>query len=167
MAKGIDLIVPNIENLINKNSTNCFGRRNKQYEDDLRYFANKFPQSVVLILVLVMNAHQIYAGRYSLMPSLFEPCGIQMIALRYGTIPLVRETGGLSDTVIPYNEYTGEGDGFSFRNFDYKDLSIVLDYALKQYNNKDVWNLLFKNALKSNYSWNQSSKKYLELYKSL
>lgn len=169
--KGIDLIVPNIENLINKGiQLIVLGSGDKQYEDDLRYFANKFPQSVYAYIGFSDElAHQIYAGTdILLMPSLFEPCGIsQMIALRYGAIPLVRETGGLSDTVIPYNEYTGEGNGFSFRNFDYKDLSIVLDYALKQYNNKDVWNLLFKNALKSNYSWNQSSKKYLELYKSL
>lgn len=169
--KGIDLVAPYLENLVNKNiQMVILGSGDKHYEETLRFVADCFPNQIYLYLGFNDElAHQIYAGAdMLLMPSLFEPCGIsQMIALRYGTIPIVRETGGLSDSVIPYNEFTKQGNGFGFRNFNHYDMAHVLDYAIDQYNNKEVWDILFKNALKSDYSWNQSAKSYAHLYKLL
>ena len=100
------------------------------------------------------------------MPSLYEPCGIgQLIALRYGTLPLVRETGGLKDTVTPYNEYTGEGNGFSFWAANANDMVYTLNYALKQYyTNKPGWKGLVKSAMTSDVSWNKSAEVYEKLY---
>ncbi len=115
-------------------------------------------------------AHQIYAGcDMFLMPSQFEPCGLsQMIALRYGTVPIVRETGGLRDTVLSYNEYTGEGNGFSFFNYNAHDMLHVIERALDYYyNHKDVWTLLQQRGMTGDYSWTNSAGKYLELYQSL
>lgn len=115
-------------------------------------------------------AHWIYAGAdLFLMPSLYEPCGIgQLIAMRYGTIPLVRETGGLKDTVQPYNQYTGEGNGFSFTNYNAHDMMYTLRMALAIYReNRVVWTKIMKNAMKSDYSWQQSAKRYRLLYNKL
>ena len=115
-------------------------------------------------------AHQIYAGcDMFLMPSQFEPCGLsQMIALRYGTVPIVRETGGLRDTVLSYNEYTGEGNGFSFFNYNAHDMLHVIERALDYYyNHKDVWTLLQQRGMTGDYSWTNSAGKYMELYQSL
>ena len=115
-------------------------------------------------------AHQIYAGcDMFLMPSQFEPCGLsQMIALRYGTLPIVRETGGLRDTVLSYNEQTGEGNGFSFTNYNAHDMLNTIKRALDFYNNKkDIWALLQKRGMSGDYSWNVSANKYLELYRGL
>ncbi|BDG37222.1 glycogen synthase GlgA [Saccharococcus caldoxylosilyticus] len=114
-------------------------------------------------------AHQIYAGAdLFLMPSLFEPCGLsQMIALRYGTIPIVRETGGLNDTVQSYNEFTGEGNGFSFTNFNAHDMLYTIRRALSFYNDKTIWEKLMKEAMSRDYSWAQSAAKYNEVYMDL
>lgn len=115
-------------------------------------------------------AHWIYAGAdLLLMPSLYEPCGIsQMIAMRYGTIPLVRETGGLKDTIQPYNQYTGEGNGFSFTNYNAHDMMYTLRLALAIYReNRVVWTKIMENAMKSNYSWQQSARQYQLLYNKL
>lgn len=115
-------------------------------------------------------AHQIYAGcDMFLMPSQFEPCGLsQLIALRYGTIPIVRETGGLRDTVLSYNEYTGEGNGFSFFNYNAHDMLNVINRALDYYkNHKDVWALLQQRGMTGDYSWTNSAGKYLQLYSQL
>ena len=103
-----------------------------------------------------------------LMPSLFEPCGLgQMIALRYGSLPIVRETGGLKDSVEPYNEYELTGNGFSFTNFNSHDMLYVIKYAFRTINslNGHPWDILVDNAMKSDYSWASSAKKYLLLYK--
>ena len=103
-----------------------------------------------------------------LMPSLFEPCGLgQLIALRYGSIPIVRETGGLKDTVTAYNEYTGEGNGFSFTNYNSDDLYNVIQYALWIYKDKKQWNNLIKQAMNSDNSWNKSAEIYLNMYREL
>ena len=115
-------------------------------------------------------AHKIYAGAdMFLMPSMFEPCGLsQMISLRYGTIPIVRETGGLKDTVQPYNEFTGEGNGFTFTNYNAHDMLHVVQLALKTYtDDKKVWNTLVKRAMKGSYGWDHSAMDYIKLYKLL
>ena len=115
-------------------------------------------------------AHQIYAGcDMFLMPSQFEPCGLsQLIALRYGTIPIVRETGGLRDTVLSYNEYTGDGNGFSFFNYNAHDMLHVIERACDYYHNhKDVWALLQQRGMSGDYSWTNSAGKYMDLYKGL
>ena len=103
-----------------------------------------------------------------LMPSLFEPCGLgQLIALRYGSIPIVRETGGLRDTVKPYNEFTGKGNGFSFTNFNAHDMMNVIRYALSVYRDADTWKKLVKTAMNGKFSWASASKKYIKLYEEL
>ena len=115
-------------------------------------------------------AHWIYAGAdILLMPSLYEPCGIsQLIAMRYGTIPLVRETGGLKDTVQPYNQFTGKGNGFSFANYNAHDMMYTLRMALAVYReNIEVWEKIMKNAMTSEYSWQQSARRYQLLYSKL
>lgn len=115
-------------------------------------------------------AHQIYAGvDMFLMPSQFEPCGLsQLIALRYGTVPIVRETGGLRDTVLSYNEYTGDGNGFSFFNYNAHDMLHTIERAVDYYTgHKDVWKKLQHRGMSGDYSWNHSSKRYIELYRGL
>lgn len=114
-------------------------------------------------------AHKIYAGSdLFLMPSKFEPCGLgQLIALRYGTIPIVRETGGLNDTVTAYNEITRDGNGFSFKNFNAHDMLYTIEQALGFYNQKPVWEKLVKTAMSQDYSWFQSAQKYSEIYGNL
>jgi len=112
---------------------------------------------------------EIYAGAdIFLMPSVFEPCGLsQMIAMRYGCIPVVRETGGLKDTVKPYNEYTGEGDGFGFKQANSDDMIKTLRYAIKMYHRPNVWQEIIKNAKKRDNSWDKPAKRYKELYQRL
>lgn len=115
-------------------------------------------------------AHQIYAGcDMFLMPSQFEPCGLsQLIALRYGTLPIVRETGGLRDTVLSYNEYTGEGNGFSFFNYNAHDMLNTIERAIHYYHHeKETWAMLQQRGMSGDYSWTNSAGKYMELYRGL
>jgi starch synthase len=114
-------------------------------------------------------AHQIYAGAdLFLMPSQFEPCGLgQLIALQYGTIPIVRETGGLNDTVQSFNESTGEGNGFTFKNFNAHDMLHTIRRAIQFYHENEIWNHLVQKAMGQDYSWLQSAKKYNEIYENL
>ena len=115
-------------------------------------------------------AHQIYAGAdLFLMPSMFEPCGLsQMIALRYGTLPVVRETGGLRDTVLAYNESTGEGNGFTFLNYNAHDMLHVIEQAVAMYRDKrDTFDRIARRAMRGLYGWDQSALKYIELYRKL
>lgn len=115
-------------------------------------------------------SHSIYAGvDLFLMPSLFEPCGIsQLISMRYGTLPLVREVGGLRDTVIPYNEYTKQGTGFTFKNFSGDDFIYMIKYAIEvYYYRKDDWKQMMKNAMKEDVSWEKSCLIYDQLYSCL
>ena len=115
-------------------------------------------------------AHRIYAGAdMFLMPSMFEPCGLsQLISLRYGTLPIVRETGGLRDTVTAYNEFTGDGNGFSFFNYNAHDMLYVIERAVDYYKNRpEVWHVLMKRAMSGQYGWDQSAGHYIELYESL
>lgn len=102
------------------------------------------------------------------MPSRFEPCGLsQLISMRYGTLPIVRETGGLKDTVIPYNEYTGEGTGFSFGPYNAQDLLRVIDYAHSVFHDKTAWQALCRRAMRADFSWEASARKYLDIYHKL
>ena len=102
------------------------------------------------------------------MPSVFEPCGLsQMIAMRYGCIPVVRETGGLKDTVKPYNEYTGEGDGFGFKQANGDDMIKALRYAVTMYRRSEVWKEIIANAKKRDNSWKEPAKRYKEIYQKL
>lgn len=99
------------------------------------------------------------------MPSLFEPCGLgQLIALRYGSIPIVRETGGLKDTISPYNKYNGVGNGFGFKNFNSNELMQIMEYALTIYNDKNAWNNIIRQAMNSDNSWEKSAMQYKWLY---
>ncbi|SQC02690.1 glycogen synthase [Clostridium tetanomorphum] len=103
-----------------------------------------------------------------LMPSQFEPCGIgQLIAMRYGSLPIVRETGGLKDTVNSYNEFSGEGNGFSFTNYNAHDMLYTIKRALNFYYNKGVWNNLMINSMKIDNSWNKSANEYIQIYDKL
>ncbi|WP_428911234.1 glycogen synthase GlgA [Niallia sp. Krafla_26] len=114
-------------------------------------------------------AHQLYAGAdLFLMPSKFEPCGLgQLIALKYGTLPIVRETGGLNDTIQSYNENTCEGNGFSFSNFNAHDMLYTIRRAIQFYHKNAVWSHLKENAMNMNYSWSQSARKYHQIYREL
>lgn len=114
-------------------------------------------------------AHKIYASSdLFLMPSLFEPCGLgQMIALRYGSLPIVRETGGLKDTVMSYDESTGEGNGFTFTKYNAHDMLFTIRRAARFYDNKKIWNRIVQNAMRSDNNWGSSAEKYINLYNSL
>jgi starch synthase len=115
------------------------------------------------------EAHLVYAGSdIFLMPSMAEPCGIsQLIALRYGTVPVVREAGGLKDTVIPYNEFTQEGTGFSFANYNAHELLHTIRRALEVYRDKESWKGLVNRTMKAKHDWEKSSKEYTRLYNTL
>ena len=168
--KGYDLIDYAMEELLNKLDIQVvvLGSGDSQYENSLRYFQNKYKEQVYAYIGYSEElAHKIYASvDVLLMPSQFEPCGLsQMIAMRYGTLPIVRETGGLKDTVEPYNEYEESGNGFSFTNFNAQDMMHVIEYAYEVYQeHKESWNQLQLRAMETNFSWNNSAKKYEELY---
>ncbi len=169
--KVLDLLIYIMDELLRKDiQLIVHGNGEKYYEDTLRSFEKKYPDNYRLIQGFKEDmARKIYSGGdIFLMPSLFEPCGIsQMIALNYGNIPVVREVGGLKDTIIPFNEFTSEGNGFSFANYNGEEFLKVIEYALEIYKDKDKWNELFKNALKSKFTWEKSAKEYMEIYKNL
>ncbi len=167
--KGIDLIMYALDGLMALGV--CFvvlGSGEKRYEDFFRYAAAKYPGKVSFSGNYDENlSHRIYAGSdIYLMPSKFEPCGIsQMIAMRYGTLPVVRETGGLRDTVTPYNEYTGEGTGFSFANYNADEMLNTVRIAVEVFNNnKPAFRKLVKNAMNEDFSFDASAKMYVDLY---
>jgi starch synthase len=169
--KGIDLLVNISDRLLQQNvQLVVLGTGDKHYEDHFKWldyrYGNKVSANIRFDNAL---ANKIYAAcDLFLMPSLFEPCGLgQLIALRYGSIPIVRETGGLKDTVTAYNEYTEEGNGFSFTNYNSDDLYNVIQYALWIYKDKKKWNNLIKQAMKCDNSWNKSAEIYLNMYREL
>ena len=170
--KGLDLLSYILDELMALDvQLIILGMGEWAYENTLRSAAER--HSAKMRLFLMFNegmARKIYAASdLYLMPSLFEPCGLShLIALRYGTLPVVRETGGLKDTITSYNEFTGEGNGFSFTNFNAHDFLFTIKRALEFYNNQPVvWNNIVKNAFKANYSWNTSAQTYIALYESL
>ena len=166
--KGFDLIAEAMPELMSMDiQLVVVGTGDAKYENLFRHNAwcNPTKMSANIMFSNEM-AHKVYAASdLFLMPSLFEPCGLsQMIALAYGTIPVVRETGGLKDTIRPYNEFTGEGNGFSFYPYAAHDMMHTLRMALSFFANKDVWNSLVKNALKQDFSWDASAKQYHDMY---
>ena len=141
-----------------------------KYEEAFRYYAGRNPGKMAACLYFDEPlSRRIYAGADALLvPSRFEPCGLtQMMAMRYGTLPIVRETGGLKDTVEPYNQYEGTGTGFSFANFNAHELLSTIDMSLAAYADKKVWKQLCENAMSKDFSWHASAKEYRKLYKEL
>ena len=170
--KGLDLIAHVIEELISGENVQIviLGTGESQYEELFRNMAWKYPRKVSANIMFDNElAQQIYAAAdMFLMPSQYEPCGIgQLIALRYGTIPIVRETRGLKDSVRAYNKYDGTGNGFSFANYNAHELLFAIKKALGAYDDKAVWQGIIKNAMKSDFSWQRSAKQYLKLYENL
>lgn len=147
------------------------GTGEKRYEDMFRYYAELYPDRVsTQIYYSEALSHEIYASADAfLMPSLFEPCGLsQLMSLRYGTLPIVRETGGLKDTVKPYNEITGEGTGFSFANYNAHEMLGIIRYAKYVYeHDREAWNKMVIRAMKEDFSWKASAKEYARMYDEL
>ncbi|HEY8804120.1 MAG TPA: glycosyltransferase, partial [Clostridium sp.] len=169
--KGLDLIVEKLQELLSLPiQIVLLGNGDGYYEDIFQYYASIYPSRISTNIIFDENlAQQIYAASdMFLMPSLFEPCGIgQLIALKYGSVPIVRETGGLKDTIIPYNKYTGKGNGFSFCNYSSKELLDTIIRALELYRDKASWDKLVQNAMLSNNSWENSAENYMDLYSNL
>ncbi|MFC0273985.1 glycogen synthase GlgA [Metabacillus herbersteinensis] len=169
--KGLDLVKSVLHEILEQDvQLIVLGTGEKEFEDFFRYIEWVYPDRFKAYIGFDEPlAHSIYAGAdLFLMPSKFEPCGLgQLIALQYGTIPIVRETGGLNDTVHSYNEETGEGNGFSFTNFNAHDLLHTVNRSLRFYEDKKSWNTLVKTAIRQDYSWAQSAFKYNQLYAEL
>ena len=169
--KGLDLIVNRLQELLSLDiQIVLLGNGDGYYEDIFQYYASIYPSRISTNIIFDERlAQQIYAASdMFLMPSLFEPCGIgQLIALKYGSIPIIRETGGLKDTIRPYNKYTGKGNGFSFTNYRSEELLAAVKRALELYKDKESWNKLVQNAMLSNNSWEKSAKNYMDLYSNL
>ena len=166
--KGCDLIVSIIDRLLQKDiQFVVLGTGDYWYEETFKNLQYRYPDKVSANIKFDNSlAHKIYAATdMFLMPSLFEPCGLgQLIALRYGSIPIVRETGGLKDTISPYNKYTGIGNGFGFKNFNSNELMQIIEYALTIYDDKDTWNNIIRQAMDSDNSWEKSAMQYKLLY---
>jgi len=170
--KGFDLIDYMIEQICQEDTQLVvLGTGEQKYENLFRHYEWKYGDRVSAnIYYSNERSHKIYAACDAfLMPSLFEPCGLsQLMSLRYGTLPIVRETGGLKDTVIPYNEYEGTGTGFSFANYNAHEMMNTINYAKYiYYNRKREWNKMIDRAMATDFSWNASARKYEDLYRSL
>ncbi|MEG1931209.1 MAG: glycogen synthase, partial [Anaerovorax sp.] len=170
--KGFDLIFAVLEELLqNDLQLVILGTGEQKYEEVCKYFAFQYPNKFKLCVTFDdVLARRLYAaGDMLLMPSRFEPCGIsQMLAILYSTIPIVRETGGLRDTVIPYNQYTGEGTGFCFSHFNAHEMLFTIQKALDlYYNHKEAWTKIIENGRKVDFSWKASAKQYKEIYNQL
>lgn len=166
--KGLDLIEHILEELLSLDvQLVVLGTGDLHFENLFKYYQYRYPNKLAARIYFDQHeSHSIYAGSdLFLMPSLFEPCGLsQLIALRYGTIPVVRQIGGLKDTVIPYNKFTGEGNGFGFVNYNAHELLFTIKDALEQYKNDEVWRGLIEHAMEADHSWERSSKEYLAVY---
>jgi starch synthase len=167
--KGFDLIDSIIEPLLRHNDVQVviLGTGEQRYHDRLNEMRARFPQQIAALLTFnAPLAQKIYAGSdMFLMPSRFEPCGLgQMIALRYGSIPIVRETGGLADTVRNFDPTTGEGNGFAFRNYDSMALYATIIRAVENYRYRPIWQQLMLRAMAADHSWDASARKYVDLY---
>ncbi len=169
--KGFDLIAGCIDELMSRDlQLVILGTGDGRYEHMFHYMSNRYPNKVSANITFNEElAQKIYAGSdMLLMPSLFEPCGLgQMIAMRYGTLPIVRETGGLADTVYHFVPELGAGNGFTFRDYLSSGLMWAIDSALGVYKDTDMWEKAVVNAMISDFSWKKSAARYLELYKSL
>lgn len=169
--KGFDLIAAVLEELLQEEvQLVVLGAGERKYEELFRDAANRHPQQAALWLGYSDSmARRIYAGSdLFAMPSKFEPCGLsQLIALRYRSVPVVRETGGLKDTVQAYNEYTGEGNGFSFANYNAHEFLFSLKRALSVYRQEEEWKRIVENGARADYSWSSSAKAYMNVYAQL
>lgn len=167
--KGMDLVMYALDRILSGGvQVAVLGTGDRDYEDGLRYFQDKYPGTMAARIEFdpALSQRMYAAADMFLMPSKFEPCGLsQIIAMRYGTLPIVRETGGLKDTVIPYNEFTGEGTGFSFSNFNGDEMGDAVFRAARLFwDNHDAWNQLVTQAMSQDFSWTRSADKYLDLY---
>ncbi len=169
--KGLDLINYMMPEIMSENlQMVVLGTGEHQYQSMFNYYNSHFSNKLSARITFDATfAQQIYAGcDIFLMPSLYEPCGIgQMLAMRYGAIPVVRETGGLKDTVTPYNKFTGEGNGFSFANYNAHEMFFTLKNAIRLYQDKSIWNNLILNAMKTDNSWKKSAQHYIRIFKAL
>lgn len=169
--KGLDLVSAIIDELLEENvQLIVVGTGDWKYEQFLRDKQWQYPFKLSVNIAFNSElAQKVYAGAdMFLMPSRSEPCGLaQMIALRYGTIPIVRKTGGLRDTIVRYDETTGEGNGFLFEEYDASAMLSEIRQACKLYNYKQAWNTLIENGVNTDFSWKKSAKKYNELYDNL
>lgn len=169
--KGFDIIADSMGELMEMDiQLVVLGTGEERYENLFRQNAWFHPDKMSANIMFSNEmAHKIYAScDILLMPSMFEPCGLsQMIAMAYGTLPLVRETGGLKDSVQPYNEFTNEGNGFSFGPYNSHDMMYTLRMALNLFADKEVWTPMMKRAIKTDFSWNASAKQYSDLYAQL
>lgn len=167
--KGMDLVMYALDRILAGGvQVAVLGTGDRDYEDGLRYFQNKYPGTMAARIEFdpALSQRMYAAADMFLMPSKFEPCGLsQIIAMRYGTLPIVRETGGLKDTVVPYNEFTGEGTGFSFSNFNGDEMGDAVFRAARLFwDNREAWNQLVTQAMSQDFSWTRSADKYLDLY---
>ena len=167
--KGLDLVMYALDRILAGGvQVAVLGTGDRDYEDGLRYFQDKYPGTMAARIEFdpALSQRMYAAADMFLMPSKFEPCGLsQIIAMRYGTLPIVRETGGLKDTVQPYNEFTGEGTGFSFSNFNGDEMGDAVFRAARLFwDNRDAWNHLVTQAMSQDFSWTRSADKYLDLY---
>lgn len=167
--KGMDLVMYALDRILSGGvQVTVLGTGDRDYEDGLRYFQDKYAGTMAARIEFdpALSQRMYAAADMFLMPSKFEPCGLsQIIAMRYGTLPIVRETGGLKDTVIPYNEFTGEGTGFSFSNFNGDEMGDAVFRAARLFwDNRDAWNQLVTQAMSQDFSWTRSADKYLDLY---
>ena len=167
--KGLDLVMYALDRILSGGvQVAVLGTGDRDYEDGLRYFQDKYPGTMAARIEFdpALSQRMYAAADMFLMPSKFEPCGLsQIIAMRYGTLPIVRETGGLKDTVIPYNEFTGEGTGFSFSNFNGDEMGDAVFRAARLFwDNREAWDQLVTQAMSQDFSWTRSADKYLDLY---
>lgn len=167
--KGLDLVMYALDRILAGGvQVAVLGTGDRDYEDGLRYFQDKYPGTMAARIEFdpALSQRMYAAADMFLMPSKFEPCGLsQIIAMRYGTLPIVRETGGLKDTVQPYNEFTGEGTGFSFSNFNGDEMGDAVFRAARLFwDNREAWNQLVTQAMSQDFSWTRSADKYLDLY---
>jgi starch synthase len=169
--KGIDLLSEAFPELMKMNvQIILLGTGDRKYHNFFDKMARKYPEKFACYLGFNDElAHLIEGGAdIYMMPSKYEPCGLnQMYSLMYGTVPFVRETGGLADTVIRFNEKTEEGNGFVFKAYDSAAMLKELNRALKVYHDKKLWQKIMKNGMRSDFSWDSSAKKYIELYKTI
>ena len=172
--KGLDLLLHILQELLQEEpdlQLAVLGQGDERYEHDFGWFGHNFPQQVAYRCEFSDDlAHNFYAaGDLLLMPSRFEPCGLaQLIAMRYGTLPVVRECGGLKDSVQPYNRFTGEGTGFGFANYNAHELLFTLQNALTIYREEpEIWQRLMGQAMQQDFSWQRSAHEYAEVYKEL
>ncbi|MCL6571815.1 MAG: glycogen synthase GlgA [Bacillus sp. (in: Bacteria)] len=169
--KGLDLVKCVLREILQEDlQVIVLGTGDDEFEEHLRHVARIYPEKLKVYTGFNEElAHKLYAAAdLFLMPSQFEPCGLgQLIAMKYGAIPIVRETGGLNDTVHAWNEFTGEGNGFSFRNFNAQDMLYTIQRAISFYHDPIAWEVIVKKAMAMDYSWAKSAQMYNELYREL